>query len=240
MSRSKTMMAVGPLLRHRFLRLLLIIGPAITAAVGTFTASESNLLVAAVLNAAAGVIICGTLLLVLSVTARRVADGQLNLVRSIHEGRLSDWARLGIIRQRSGGLYPDWYFHLRLEEERDRAQRYGLHFTVLVLTRPRTRESMSEWFAAKIQPQLRKTDLPALLEDNQLAVLLLQTQRASAMRRRLATLPAFGGTVGFACFPEDGDDVATLLDTAMGNAAGVDPEQASDPSTKNSPRRIAA
>lgn len=214
MGRSKTVSALGSLLHDRSVWLLLVISPAMTASAGIVTANGSNLLVAVVLNAAAGVIICGMLLLVLSGTARRTADGHLDPSRSVHEERLADWAQPGIVRQRGRGLYPDWYFHLRLEEEMDRAERYGLHFTLLVLTKPHSAETVSEWFANNIQARLRKTDLPAVLDDGRLAVLLLHTQRAGALRRRLTNLPSFGGTVGFACFPEDGEDVATLMDVA--------------------------
>jgi hypothetical protein len=212
--RSKTVSALYSLLHDRSVWPLLLLSPVITASVGLITANGSSLLVAAVLNAAAGVIICGMLLLAVSRTGHRIADGHLDPLSSAHERRLGDWAQPGIVLQHGSGLYPDWYFHLRLEEEMDRAERYGLHFTLLVLTKPQSAETVSEWFANKIQARLRKTDLPALLDDGRLGVLLLHTQRAGALRRRLTNMPSFGGAVGFACFPEDGDDVATLMDVA--------------------------
>lgn len=234
---SKTVSALGSLLRDRSVWALLVLSPVITASAGIITANGSNLLVAAVLNAAAGAIICGVILLVLSRTDRRIAAGHLGPLTSAHEGHLGDWAQPGIVLQHGSGLYPDWYFHLRLEEELDRAERYGLHFTLLVLTKPQSAETVSEWFANKIQARLRKTDLPALLDDGRLGVLLLHTQRAGALRRRLTSMPAFGGTVGFACFPEDGEDIATLMDVASRTVART-PEEERRPIARAARRKV--
>jgi hypothetical protein len=226
---------MSSLSRDRPVRALLAGGPIVAAGMGVLAATAPGIVFAVAISAAAGVLVCAMLIAAAGLAVHHALDLQIEPATSAHEGRLSDLAQLVTVRQHGRGLYPDWYFHLRLEEEMDRAERYGLHFTLLVLTKPEDAETVGEWFSSRIQPRLRKTDLPALLDDGRLAVLLLHTQRAGALRRRLTSMPAFGGTVGFACFPEDGEDVATLMDIA-GRTVARTPEEERRPIAR-APRR---
>ena len=126
--------AIVPLLRYRALRVLLVAAPGVTAAVAILTATESNLAFVFVLNVAVGVIISSTVFLAVSLATREVGNERMNLARATEEGQWRARAQLISISNDETGLYADWYFHLRLQEEIARAVRYDTHFAVLIVT----------------------------------------------------------------------------------------------------------
>jgi phage portal protein BeeE len=190
------------------------------AAVATITATESNLALVIVLNVAAGVIMSSVIFMAVSLVAHRVADDRLLLARATQEGQWRARAHLLAICNEENGLYTDWYFRLRMQEEVERSTRYGLHFAVLLVTplgvhQSAEVEQASVAFGKDSHKHLRRSDVPALLRDGKLAVLLPHTSRQSAMHRRLIKkLAPTGAQVGLACFPEDGKDALALLNAA--------------------------
>ncbi len=226
--RIDTLSAIVPLLRYRALRVLLIAAPGITAAVAILTATESNLALVYVLNVAVGVIISSTVFLAVSLAAREVGNERMNLARATEEGQWRARARLISISNDETGLYADWYFHLRLQEEIDRAARYDTHFAVLVVTplelhQEFEMEAASVSYGNAIRTHLRSSDMPALLRDGRLAVLLPHTSRQTLLKRRLIkVLKSTNARVGIACFPDDGEDAAGLLSAAAANGQSAD------------------
>ena len=222
MEPEETISAFLPMLRHRVLRVLLISAPGLTSAVAIFSAQESNLALAIALNVAAGVVISSILFLAVSTVARGEANERVLLAHTTEQGT---WrARIQHVSRENEvtGLYKDWYFRLRLLEELERSQRYELSCSVLLI-RPMALHRESElWLTSaaligQLRTQLRRFDLPAFLEDGQMAVLMPNTGRRAAKtaRQRIAKAlelvePAFG----LACFPGDGEDPQELLKTA--------------------------
>lgn len=225
MERSKTASAVSPLLRNRMLRILLIAAPGIMGAAAVMTAAfDPGLGVSVVLNVAAGVIISSILFLAVSLAARQVADDRVSLAKAAEEGSWRARTRLLSIRHEENGLYSDWYFRLRLQEEVDRSARYGLRFT-LVLGRPSfihnelDARATSGLFYDGLRHRLRKSDLPAILKDGTLAILLPHTASGAPIQQRLTKqLASTHLATGVASFPEDGDDVDGLIETAARSA----------------------
>ena len=220
--------AIVPLLRYRALRVLLVAAPGVTAAVAILTATESNLVTVFVLNVAVGVIISSTIFLAVSLAAREVGNERMNLARATEEGQWRARAQLISISNDETGLYADWYFHLRLQEEIDRAARYDTHFAVLIVTPLESHqdfemEAASVSFGNAIRTHLRSSDMAALLRDGRLAVLLPHTSRQSLLKRRLIkVLKSIDARVGLAFFPGDGKDAAGLLSTAAANGQPSD------------------
>jgi GGDEF domain-containing protein len=224
--RNETVSAIAPLLRHRLLRAILLGAPGITAIVAILTAAESNLVLAIVLNAAAGIVMSIVLFLAISLVARQVTNERVGLVQAAEQGFWHARAQRLSIRDENG-LYTDWYIRLRLQEEIERSQRYGLHFSVLVL-KPLGLHQDAELFTTgggssdRISQHLRRSDMIALLRDGGLAILLPNTGRraAATVRRRLTkALASAEAQVGLACFPADGDASGALL-TAAAAALG--------------------
>lgn len=219
--RNETLSIIGPLLRDRMVRLLIVAAPAVTVAVAILMSSESNKALAIVINAAAGIIISAALVLALSLVARQVADDRVNLAQATGEGLWRARAQLLSIHDERSGLYADWYLRLRIEEELERAQRYDQRFAVLrirasALPEPGERVP-KEWLSDQIRNVLRQTDLAALLRDGTVGVMLPNTDRRGAqpVQRRLSkALASVNAQVGLACFPEDGTDAVGLLTAA--------------------------
>ena len=218
MQRNETISAVGPLLRRQKLRLLLVAAPGFTAAVAILTAMESNLAFTVALNAAVGVIISSVLFIAVSMASRQVADERVELMRATQQGL---WhARLGQFlptRHEKTGLYSFWYFRLRLQEEIERAQRYGLQFSILLAKPAQQQGEPGAWLDERAQQALRRTDLPALLRDGSIGMILPHTEPADAqaLQRRLASeLSGQEVRFGLAHFPSDGEDTDTLLAAA--------------------------
>lgn len=248
--RIDTFSAVTPLWRYRWLRVLLIAVPGITAAAGILTAMESNLALVVALNTAAGVIISSVLFIAVSIFARRVADERLELTRATEQEIWRARAVRFSIHHDDTGLYADWYFRLRVQEELERSKRYSVHFSLLVL-RPLglhvDAELMSAagWFAEHIQRHLRRSDLPALLQDGSLAIIMPNTSRRAAtlvQQRVTNELAPIEPQSGLACYPGDGEEITGLLDCALHRSL-EHPSNDSPPSAKraaSTPRRRAA
>src|SRR5687768_6460146 len=90
------------------------------------------------------------------------------------------------------GWYQAWYFHLRFEAELARSSRYDLPMSLLVIYRadpgePSRERARLEGIASK---GLRRHDIPAVLADNEYAVLLPHTtpKQAQAVAARMARL----------------------------------------------------
>ena len=218
MDPSETLSAVRPMLRHRWLRLLLLCTPGLMAGVSILAASQSSLWVVISLNAIAGIVISTLLFLGVSLVARRAADEQVGLARAAEQGLWRARVQLHTIHD-ANGLYTHWYIRLRLQEEVERSRRYGLHFVVVIVKALALHHDVevstaSEWFSERIQRHLRKADLAGLLQDGSLAILLPNTSRRSALlaKKRLEReLSAVRPRIGIACFPEDSEDAGELL-----------------------------
>lgn len=196
------------------------------AAVAILISMERNMAFSLVLNVAAGVALSSGIFIAVSIVARRVADDLVQLSQATQEGQWRARAQLVSIVNDDTGLYVDWYFRLRLEEEIERARRYDTHFAVLVATPSGIHQESEQTTASAanghaVQRHLRTADLPALLREGSLAVLLPHTKREAALQRRVAKiLAARQSRVGIACFPGDGEDAAGLLSAAARAAAG--------------------
>lgn len=206
------------------LRVLLIAAPGITAAVAILTSTESNLALVVVLNLAAGVIISSTLFIAVSVVSRRTADERVDLAHVADEGVWRARAQRFVIHNDETGLYADWYFRLRLQEEVERSRRYDLRFAVLLVkplglgTEP---QMASSWFGDNIRRYLRKSDLPALLQDGSLGVIMSNSARrvAQTVRGRIAKeLKKMDPRISLVCFPDDGQDIDSII-KAVASAA---------------------
>ena len=220
--------AIVPLLRYRALWVLLVAAPGITAAVALVTATESNLALVFVLNVATGVVIFSTVFVAVSLAAREVGNERMNLARATEEGQWRARAQLISISNDETGLYADWYFRLRLQEEIDRAARYDTQFAVLIVTHLELHqdfemEAASGSFGDAIRTHLRSSDLAALLRDGRLAVLLPHTSRQPLLKSRLIkVLKSTNARVGLAFFPGDGTDAAGLLSAAAADGQSSD------------------
>ncbi len=215
--------AVHPLLRSPRVRLVLVAAPAVTAMAAVFSAVSPNLAVSILLSAAVGVIIASALFVAVSAVAREVADERLLFARTLDAEQWHERAqRLFPQHNKNGRLYADWYFRLRLQEEVERAKRYNVPFTLLIAKRPgaKGRDPAGEWLNTTVEQHLRRTDLPAVLRDGSLGIILPHTARYKAVCDRLTdALASADGRVGLAVFPKDGDDASALLraaDTAAG------------------------
>ena len=132
MHRDETATAVIPLLRERALQILLVVAPLATTAVAIL-AGGSDLALAIGLNLAVAVVISAAVLSAVAIVARRDADQRVVMARA-SEGEL--WrarSRSLAIHEEESGLYVDWYFRLRIQEEIERSHRHGLEVTVLVV-----------------------------------------------------------------------------------------------------------
>jgi GGDEF domain-containing protein len=143
-----------------------------------------------------------------------------------HEARDSPEA---LLFDDATGLYKSWYFQRRLHEEVQKSARYGRAFA-LVLWEPRLLpgEVLADEIIARvsdvIKEGLRQTDLASQLERTRFAALLVESERNTArtvayrVKNSLSSRVRAGpGTwrTGLAIFPDDGVDVATLLQVAV-------------------------
>lgn len=213
---------MGWLWQRQVLRVLLIAAPGITAAVGILTAQQSILAVSVVLNLGVGVMFSSALFIAVSVFARRMADERSGLVRATEQQRNHNGnPRLSIYDE--NGVFTDWYFRLRVQEEIERSQRYDLEFSILVV-KPAALDgadadslSASAGYNEMIRQSLRKSDVLALLRDGSVGILLpIKGHRAAVIvKRRLGKqLDMLKAYVGIANYPEHGQTSATLLAVA--------------------------
>ena len=218
--------AVHPLLRSPRVRLVLVAAPAVTAMAAIFTAVGPNPALGILLSTAVGVIISSGLFIAVSAVARDVADERVLLAKTLEDEQWHVRAqRLSSQHHKNGRLYADWYFRLRLQEEVERAKRYNAPFTLLIAKKAGVngRNRASEWLNTTVEQHLRRTDLPAVLRDGSLGIILPHTAHYKAVCDRLTeALASANGRVGLAVYPKDGEDASSLLraaDIAAGQAA---------------------
>ena len=116
------------------------------------------------------------------------------------------------------GWYEGWYFILRLEEEASRALRHRLSLTVVSIYLDRTLRTKSEDLKRRLtaiaNSKLRRSDLPAILGNQELAICLTHTTAAQAeavVARIRATLEPLRIAIGVATMPDDARDSVNLL-----------------------------
>ena len=180
--------AAYPLLRSLRVRVVLVAAPAVTAMAAISTAASPNLAVGIMLSAAAGVIIASALFIALGAVARELADERVLLAQTLDDEHWHARAqRLSPQHHRNGRLYADGYFRLRLQEEIERANRYNVPFTLLIAKKPvrEARRNADDWVKTQVEQHLRRTDLPAILRDGSLGVILHHTAHFNAIRTRL-------------------------------------------------------
>lgn len=201
--------------------MLLIAAPGVTSSVAVLTAASEPILgLAIVLNVATGVAISSALFLAVSVAAARLADERVDLVRETEAEQWRARVEKLSISCRDGLFAVEWYFRLRLDEEIRRAERYRLTFAVLLVQPPRRRRKLdvratTDWFSEHVVGQLRGSDLPAILNDGSVAVLLPNTGREASVSLRIQRgLANSDCRIGLATFPEDGAEVEDLLAAA--------------------------
>lgn len=139
--------------------------------------------------------------------------------------RVRDFGQRLVIYDRETGFYADWYFRLRLQEELARSRRFG-HPCALILaesTKGRLGRDKEADLFKSIMRSFRATDIVAHMGNLRFAILLTNTSREGAeiARDRLALTCGGGVDVGFACFPEDGDDWRSLVEVAGGPSADL-------------------
>jgi hypothetical protein len=146
-------------------------------------------------------------------TTRSQLTAQLN---DRHDLRLRDNKSL---------LYADWYFRLRIEDEIQRAKRYGLKLALLVFSPDEEKAPSAApdpiGFAQALRSELRGSDLPGTLSEQQIAVLLPNTgvRRAQKVVARLESLALrFGYTIGSASLVSEAMEREELIQAALGSA----------------------
>lgn len=110
---------------------------------------------------------------------------------------------------RETGLLANWYFTLRVEEEIQRAKRYGQVFTIVTI--PAAGGVLQRTVAEAVNGTLRATDLAGVTTDG-IALLLTHTSSTGAetVIARLATMLPEAG-IRSAAFPVDGATSSELL-----------------------------
>lgn len=216
--------ALAPILRSSQVRLLLIVAPVMTTVVALLSATESSLVLGIILNASAGLLFTAAIVFLVGTVARAVGDQRVALAQAAEQGAWRARARRLSIHNEETGLYNEWYFRLRFQEELERSRRHEQRCGLVLIESSALpwdamRQEQEGWFGETIQSQLRKTDVAALLQDGQVAVLLPNAGRRAAqnLSRRLAqSLELTKDQIRQSCFPDDGQDFAALLNAAGG------------------------
>ena len=219
--------------------MLLIASPGITASVAVLTATAEPVLALAItFNVAAGVAFSSLLFIGVSLAAARVANDRIHLVQATEQAQWRARAQQRSINSADGLFAVEWYFRLRIDEEIGRAERYRLTFSVLRVQPARQHRDVdinaaTSWFGTQILTQLRGSDLPAVLADGSVAVLLPHTPRETAVRARLQRALANSACrIGMATYPDDGPAVDDML-----RAATQDAERPAEEQPKKKTRR---
>ena len=216
---------IGATVQPRSLRMrvFLVATPGAAVAIATMTvATGLNFATAVILNMAVGAVVSSVLFVAVGFFARQLASEWADQTHVAGAGLSRQRTRLLSIYDDEVGLYADWYFRLRIKEEIARALRYGGHVAVLLiepLPAPPDGQanSVSDERTEQISRHLRRSDLPALLRDGCLGIIMPNTthRSASTVRRRIIAAMTAPRTVsGVACFPEDGEDAKALLGAA--------------------------
>jgi GGDEF domain-containing protein len=149
------------------------------------------------------------------------------MVKALMRARQPRPKKLPPIYDPASTWYQSWYFDLRLEEELARSMRYQLPFTVVALrlvtpiSGLSERTGLNKRLAEIGETALRQTDIPALLGNNELAVLLPQTRPLESrivVERLTRALGPYSPVVGLASYPEDSAESGVLLLTAQQRA----------------------
>lgn len=216
--------ALAPILRNPQIRLMLVIAPVTTTVVAVLSATESSLVISIILNAAAGLLFTATIVFLVGTVARGISDQRVAIAQAAEQGVWRARVQRLSIYNDETGLYNEWYFRLRFQEELERSRRHEQRCGLVLiessaLSCDAVRQEQEGWFGETIRSHLRKTDVAALLQDGQVAVLLPNVGRRAAQnlsRRLLEHLGFAEHQIGQASFPDDGQDLTALL-----NAAGV-------------------
>ena len=130
----------------------------------------------------------------------------------------------GIIEPTTGWYQP-WYVEMRLEQEIERASRYGRPLSLISLRMAQSADpfskgqhSQSVALGQLAMNGLRTSDLPGLLRADEYAIVLPETDRAGAEtvgRRLHERLLPFGPIMRILSFPADGRSAQELLQGAM-------------------------
>jgi hypothetical protein len=207
--------SVSPLLQSKLLRIALVTVPAILVMVAIVSAAGGGMVVAAVLNLFAGIIVSTVLFFAVTLAARQEADYRVLFAQNAQTDNWRSRAgRLLSIRDRDTSLYADWYFRLRLQEELERAERYTYQVTVIIAKSGDgdAEQEARRWQQSDVRDHLRRSDLPAILRDGSLGVILPNTSRSSTLKGRLMkSIASASAQVGVACYPEDGPDVSNIM-----------------------------
>jgi diguanylate cyclase (GGDEF)-like protein len=136
--------------------------------------------------------------------------------------------RLAIYDETSG-LYNRWYLDLRLQEEAERCDRYGLSMAVIVMKLSLALADLSEdtWgraaadLAQRMARTVRSVDLTASLGPMEFAICLVHCDRAGAERaiaRLRRDVAAREAEIGLAVYPEEKCEPRALVELARGRA----------------------
>ena len=123
--------------------------------------------------------------------------------------------------------YEAWYFALRLDEEIIRSRRYSHAMALVALTfdelgpriSPR-RVELKSALAQVIQTKLRQTDIPGVIDQDEFAVCLPQTDGPGAgvvVERLAQALAIYRPSFGVDVYPVDGVESGALLRAAFAN-----------------------
>lgn len=207
---------MGLLLQNRKVRVVLAATPAIVIIAAAAATIQGDWLFEFILNVLAGSIIASCMFVVISMAARKAADERVLFTQSNRTPHWRDRSNQTLgFKHKESDLYADWYFRLRLQEEIERCARYGTHVTVML-----AKNEGEDWTASAVRAKLRRSDLPGLLRDGTLGVILPNTARDAALQARLTRTLATRASIGLACYPEDGADASELLRVADVSSGG--------------------
>lgn len=158
----------------------------------------------------------------------RFSVGQM-LERQIQKGR-----RISI-QDPITGVLQKWYFDLRLSEEIDRCKRYGVPMALLRVGAPLNSTNRDPWgssdrewqLAQAVSRRLRAVDIAARIAGLEFIICLPHTDLKGAevaAKRLHEDLKGWSLSVAIATYPEDGEDVRGLIDTALTRAPAEWPE----------------
>jgi GGDEF domain-containing protein len=127
------------------------------------------------------------------------------------------------IYDRDTGLYAYWYLTMRIDEEAQRAERYGHSFSLMLISvqqgnNPATLDRFTEWLSSR----LRSSDLVTHLGDGRYLVLLPETAAPEAQISADRVKSHFPEEIsaGVSAFPDDGASLLELLAVAEQRLSG--------------------
>ena len=214
-------------LRSRTVRIILVVTPATTVMAAIFPAIGPDLVLGIVLSTVARVLVSSSLFIAVGSIAREIADERLLFAHTLEAEQWHVRAqRLFSGHRHKGGLYADWYFRARLEEEVERTLRYNVPFTLLIAKKAGTNGQARQRMAGLLGRAAPAPDRPARPPPRRqpghhptahgaLQGCLRPSQRGAGVS---------DSRVGLALFPKDGEDGSSLH-----RAADVAAEQTTPP-----------